>query len=211
MTGQRGSPWTLPLASEEAALDLVGGKGASLMRLATSGFPVPPGFLITTAAYRRFVAENDLQAVIDDSLARCRRQRSRLTRAGGDDYPAMRSHAASCRKRSPPRSSEAYAALGNPSPRSLFARRRPPRTCPDSRSPVSRRRSSMSAAIRRCSTPFAVLGRRSGRRGRSPIASRWASIRSGWPWPWSSRLWCRPKFPGCSSRRTRQQGIAASS
>ena len=68
LTGQIGSPWTLPLASEEAALDLVGGKGATLMRLATSGFPVPPGFLITTEAYRRFVAENNVQAVIDEAL-----------------------------------------------------------------------------------------------------------------------------------------------
>ncbi|MCC2629894.1 MAG: phosphoenolpyruvate synthase [Thermomicrobiales bacterium] len=52
MTVQSGSPWTLPLVSQEAPLGLVGGKGASLMRLATSGFPVPPGFLITTEAYR---------------------------------------------------------------------------------------------------------------------------------------------------------------
>ena len=38
------------------------------MRLAVSGFPVPPGFLITTETYRRFVADNDVQAVIDDAL-----------------------------------------------------------------------------------------------------------------------------------------------
>ncbi len=68
MTIQRGSPWILPLASEEVALALVGGKGASLMRLATRGFPVPPGFLITTAAYRRFVTENSLQAEIDGAV-----------------------------------------------------------------------------------------------------------------------------------------------
>src|SRR5215218_1397660 len=68
MTVQRGSPWTLPLAIQEAALGRVGGKGASLMRLATSGFPVPPGFLITTEAYRRFVTENHVQAVIDEVL-----------------------------------------------------------------------------------------------------------------------------------------------
>ena len=68
MTVQSGSPWTLPLVSQEAPLDLVGGKGASLMRLATSGFPVPPGFLITTEAYRYFVADNNVQAVIDEAL-----------------------------------------------------------------------------------------------------------------------------------------------
>ena len=68
MTVQIGNPWTLPLASVEAALDLVGGKGATLMRLATRGFPVPPGFLITTEAYRRFVTDNHLQAMIDEAL-----------------------------------------------------------------------------------------------------------------------------------------------
>jgi pyruvate,water dikinase len=65
---QRGTPWTLPLAGEEAALDRVGGKGAALIRLAGSGAPVPPGFVITTEAYRRFVAVNHVQAAIDEAL-----------------------------------------------------------------------------------------------------------------------------------------------
>jgi phosphoenolpyruvate synthase/pyruvate phosphate dikinase len=39
----------------------VGGKGASLARIAAAGLPVPPGFHITTAAYRRFVSEHGLQ------------------------------------------------------------------------------------------------------------------------------------------------------
>jgi pyruvate,water dikinase len=34
-------------------VDAVGGKGLSLARLAAGGLPVPPGFCITTAAYRR--------------------------------------------------------------------------------------------------------------------------------------------------------------
>jgi rifampicin phosphotransferase len=42
-----------------------GGKGASLIRLARAGFPVPPGFVVTTDGYRRFVAANDLAAAID--------------------------------------------------------------------------------------------------------------------------------------------------
>jgi pyruvate,water dikinase len=52
------------LAAAHATLDLVGGKGASLARLAATGFPVPPGFHVTTAAYQGFVAANDLQRVI---------------------------------------------------------------------------------------------------------------------------------------------------
>ena len=54
--------YTLPLDSPAADLATVGGKGASLSRLARAGLPVPPGFHITTTAYQRFVAANDLQA-----------------------------------------------------------------------------------------------------------------------------------------------------
>lgn len=37
-------------------LPLVGGKGANLGEMAAAGFPVPPGFCLTTAAFRRFLA-----------------------------------------------------------------------------------------------------------------------------------------------------------
>ncbi len=53
--------FTLPLDAPEAPLAIVGGKGAGLSRLAQAGFPVPPGFVITTAAYRAFVEANSLQ------------------------------------------------------------------------------------------------------------------------------------------------------
>ncbi len=42
-------------------METVGGKGASLARLACAGFPVPDGFLIPTAAYLDYVASNDLK------------------------------------------------------------------------------------------------------------------------------------------------------
>lgn len=54
----------LPLDAAHATLELVGGKGASLARMAAANLPVPAGFHITTAAYRRFVAENGLQEKI---------------------------------------------------------------------------------------------------------------------------------------------------
>jgi rifampicin phosphotransferase len=45
-------PWVGPLAEFGAAdLALAGGKGANLGELVREGFPVPPGFVITTAAY----------------------------------------------------------------------------------------------------------------------------------------------------------------
>ncbi len=68
----------LGLDSPGATLERVGGKGASLARLATAGLPVPAGFHITTHAYQRFVRENQLgdaivptasQATADDAAA----------------------------------------------------------------------------------------------------------------------------------------------
>ena len=57
-------PLVLALDDASATLERVGGKGASLARLVSAGLPVPPGFHITTAAYRRFVTENGLQEQI---------------------------------------------------------------------------------------------------------------------------------------------------
>ncbi len=50
-------------------LDTAGGKGASLGRLTRAGFPVPPGFVVTTDAYRCVVAEYGLAEVIDAESA----------------------------------------------------------------------------------------------------------------------------------------------
>ncbi|MFE3449063.1 PEP/pyruvate-binding domain-containing protein [Nonomuraea sp. NPDC059194] len=46
----------LPLDDDAATLEVAGGKGASLARLARAGLPVPAGFHVTTDAYREFVA-----------------------------------------------------------------------------------------------------------------------------------------------------------
>ena len=55
------SGYVLPLGDSQASLATIGGKGASLARLANAGLPVPDGFHVTTDAYRQFVAKNDLQ------------------------------------------------------------------------------------------------------------------------------------------------------
>ncbi len=60
----------LPLHSQKASLATVGGKEANLSQLVRAGFPVPTGFLVSTAAYRAFVQDNDLQQQI---VARARR------------------------------------------------------------------------------------------------------------------------------------------
>ncbi|WP_374685570.1 PEP/pyruvate-binding domain-containing protein [Promineifilum sp.] len=58
----------LPFTSTDATLQTAGGKGANLARLTHAGFPVPPGFIAPTAAYRAFVEANELGGVIAASL-----------------------------------------------------------------------------------------------------------------------------------------------
>jgi len=60
----------LPLNSPDATVDVAGGKGASLARLASAGLSVPTGYHVTTEAYRRFVAANNLQARIAAAIER---------------------------------------------------------------------------------------------------------------------------------------------
>ncbi|HSN74605.1 MAG TPA: PEP/pyruvate-binding domain-containing protein [Anaerolineae bacterium] len=62
-------PTILPLDSPDTTLANAGGKALNLAKLARAGLPVPPGFIVTTAAYQSFVAANDLQALINDQLS----------------------------------------------------------------------------------------------------------------------------------------------
>ena len=61
--------YVLPLNDPLATLENVGGKGMSLAILSRAGLPVPDGFHVTTHAYRRFVAENEIQARLLAALA----------------------------------------------------------------------------------------------------------------------------------------------
>src|SRR5208283_4321797 len=79
MTTQTANPFILPLDSPQATLERVGGKGASLARMAAAGLPVPPGFHIATEAYRRYVDENHLGDRILSAAAQ----------AQGSDPPAL--------------------------------------------------------------------------------------------------------------------------
>jgi pyruvate,water dikinase len=53
-------PLVMALDDPGAVLGVVGGKGASLARLARAGFGVPPGFYVTTSAYLDFVRRGGL-------------------------------------------------------------------------------------------------------------------------------------------------------
>jgi hypothetical protein len=90
---------TLPLADPSADLATTGGKGSSLATLVRAGLPVPPGFHVTTAAYRAYVALHHLQEKI---LATDERGVAELFAA----HPVPEEIAGPIR--------EAYARLGSP-------------------------------------------------------------------------------------------------
>lgn len=54
-------PLVMALDDPGAAPGVVGGKGASLARLARAGFRVPPGFHVTTSAYLDFIGGGGLR------------------------------------------------------------------------------------------------------------------------------------------------------
>ncbi|RPI53484.1 MAG: phosphoenolpyruvate synthase, partial [Chloroflexi bacterium] len=62
-----------PLESfSQGDVDRAGGKAANLGELIRARIPVPPGFAVTTAAYDRFVADNDLGETIARALHEAR-------------------------------------------------------------------------------------------------------------------------------------------
>ena len=93
MTVDLATPLVVALDAGPATLALVGGKGVSLARMARQGLPVPPGFLITTDAYRAFVEANALQAPIialASNAARPREETSTEIRALFDSAAIQR-------------------------------------------------------------------------------------------------------------------------
>ncbi len=50
-------------------IDTVGGKGANLGEMTRAGFPVPPGFIVTAAAYFHFLDEAGIRDKIRDTLS----------------------------------------------------------------------------------------------------------------------------------------------
>ena len=70
MSGGASEDMVLPFAAIGAAqLDLVGGKGGNLGELRRAGLPVPDGFCVTTAAFRRALGGDDGMAELLEALA----------------------------------------------------------------------------------------------------------------------------------------------
>lgn len=69
-SNSHGFPLVAPLAQfKRTDLDVAGGKGANLGELSRVGFEIPPGFVITTAAYDLMLRNNDLRSWIGEMLA----------------------------------------------------------------------------------------------------------------------------------------------
>jgi rifampicin phosphotransferase len=56
------------LSADQLTLEIAGGKGINLARLFKANFRVPPGFIIATDAYARFVIENQINSEIEAIL-----------------------------------------------------------------------------------------------------------------------------------------------
>ncbi|KIA64582.1 PEP/pyruvate-binding domain-containing protein [Nocardia vulneris] len=89
MTTSGSDPLVLELDDARATLAHAGGKGASLARLAAAELPVPPGFHVTTAAYRRFVDTTGLTARILDAVAAADPDRADTVSAAAAEIAAM--------------------------------------------------------------------------------------------------------------------------
>lgn len=53
---------------DKESIPEAGGKGANLGEMTQAGFPVPPGFLVPSSAYRLFIEENDFEKQIRNIL-----------------------------------------------------------------------------------------------------------------------------------------------
>ena len=60
--------WFQDLSRDDVAT--VGGKGANLGEMTRAGFPVPPGFVVTVEAYRRFADASGIAARVAERLTR---------------------------------------------------------------------------------------------------------------------------------------------
>ncbi|MBI2309287.1 hypothetical protein HYU89_00080 [Candidatus Collierbacteria bacterium] len=61
--------WFKELSKED--IPIAGGKGANLGEMTQAGIPVPPGFVILSSAYYKFLEDNKLRPQIHRILAAC--------------------------------------------------------------------------------------------------------------------------------------------
>jgi pyruvate,water dikinase len=148
-------------------IDLAGGKAANLGELTAASFPIPPGFVLTTAAYDEFVTTSGISAdiitlaslVADAEPSAYERAEEKIrTLFASHDLPAVLAAEAIA----------AYRRLGEEAVASAYA------------------------ANRRCSSQSRAAGRRCGLPGRWPTGHGAASTRPRCAWQSSCRRWSRP-------------------
>ena len=97
--------------TDSAPVALVGGKGANLVALTRGAFPVPPGFVVTAEAYRKFLASAQWLKPLVDGLDygsaeklrdQCSEIRKRSTIRFSFYFRIGRSYRWCCWRRSPP-------------------------------------------------------------------------------------------------------------
>ena len=77
------TPLVMPLTALDASmLTLVGGKAANLGELIRAGFPVPPGFCVTTTAYALLNEDTRLESILLELASTGTEATSRLGGAG---------------------------------------------------------------------------------------------------------------------------------
>lgn len=74
---------------DKSAVAVAGGKGANLGELTQIGLPVPPGFVITTAAYDAFVDANQLRVQIIDLATHTRANDPATLEVASDEIRAL--------------------------------------------------------------------------------------------------------------------------
>ena len=200
--GERRAPWpsqALVVDLGDCTSDehpLVGGKATGLGALIRNGFRVPPGFALTTRAYREHVEHNALSDDIERLIAECR------------TYEAQQHAADEIRQLF--ESSRLPAAIEDAV---LEACDRLCGDAPDGQ-PLAVRSSATAEDLAAASfagqqeTYLWIVG---GQAVLRHILRCWASLfstqaiayrghwrhrPSTWPWAWSSRAWWPPKPPG---------------
>src|SRR3989344_3762791 len=71
---------------------IAGGKGASLGEMTQAGIPVPPGFVILSAAFEKFLKETDLNIEIDAILHTVNHQEMQTVENASDRVQALIEH-----------------------------------------------------------------------------------------------------------------------
>ncbi len=171
----------------------------NLARLARAGFAVPPGFIISTDAYREFVSANRwLPAILSGVADLSAEDASALERASAQIRVAF--SAGKMPEELETAIRAAYAELEDKPVAvrsSATAEDLPDLSFAGSAGYIFERDRHRASCWRRSST----AGQAYGRRVRSGIASAMGSIIMKQRWQSSCRRWCRAKPRACSSRQ----------